>query len=720
MKGEAPLKLLLVEDLPADAELAEMALRRGGFEIDSMRVDTEEGMARALRDFGPDVVVSDYSMPSFDGMSALKLAKSIDPILPFIVLTGSMNEDTAVECMKAGASDYVIKEHMTRLPFAVREALARQRAMIAAVESEKRLRESESRYRAIFEHGNAVKLLLDPEDGSILEVNQAACDFYGWRREDLLRMKISDISTHDESEIKSELSHVARGGKREFLFKHRKADGKVVDVEVITGPILLDGKTRLYSLVHDVSARIAAERERDELASKLGHYLSTSPTVTYSLRIKEGKAIWQWASENIRELLGFSLQEALEPDWWLRNVHASDRMRALGGISKLTFESVFGQEYRFHRKDRSIVWLRDEMRLADSPKGGPEVVGTLTDISARKNVESELSLKSIALEAAANAIVITDREGTIRWVNQAFQGLTGYTREEAVGKNPRILKSDTQDLAFYRSLWETILGGKVWRGEIVNKRKNGELYTEEMTVTPVLDESRSVSGFIAIKNDVTERQLSRERLEASVGEKEVLIREIHHRVKNNMQLITSLLSLSSHRITDPGLSSLLDGISRRIISIAMIHEQFYDSLDMAHIDFVLYLRQLAEGLCGEFDKRPGTVAVASYADTVQLSLEQAIPAGLAAAELVTNSLKHAYPEDGGRGVVQVQLRRLAGIFELSVRDEGVGLPAGFVAEESESLGMVIIQTVAAQLRGKVEYRSRGGTEAILRFPIAAQ
>lgn len=717
MNGEAPLKLLLVEDLPADAELAEMALRRGGFKIDTIRVDTEEGMVRALRDFGPDIVVSDYSMPSFDGMTALKLAKSVDPMLPFIVLTGSMNESTAVDCMKAGASDYVIKEHMTRLPFAVREALARQGAMIAAGESEKRLRESESRYRAIFEHGNAVKLILDPEDGGILEVNQAACDFYGWPRERLLAMKIGDISTQDESEIRRAMSGVARGGKRQFLFRHRKADGSVADVEVFSGPILLDGKTLLFSIIHDVSARIVAERERDKLASRLDHYLSTSPTVTYSLRIKGGKAIWQWASENIRELLGFSLQEALEPDWWLRNVHAADRQRVLGGISKLSFSAVFSQEYRFHRKDRSVVWLRDEMRLVQSP-GEAEVVGTLTDISDRRKVESELSLKSLALEAAANAILITDRDGTIRWINQAFERLTGYVREEAIGRNPRILKSGVQGLAFYSAIWETILGGKNWNGEIVNRKKGGELYTEEMTITPVLDEFRNISGFIAIKNDVSERQHAHERLEASLGEKEVLLREIHHRVMNNMQLITSLLSLSSSKVEDAGQQALLGGIARRILSIAMVHEQFYNSPDMTRIDFVPYVHQLANGISGDLGLSAAAISIVSNAEKVLLNLDQAIPAGLTASELIANALKHAYPAGSPAGEVRVSLRRTRDALELSVRDDGVGLPADFSADRAESLGMILVQTLASQLRGRMDFRSRGGTEAILSFPIA--
>jgi PAS domain S-box-containing protein len=714
--GAKALKVLFVEDLPTDAELAERTLRRGGFEIESRRVDTADAFVAALGKIVPDIVISDYSMPAFDGMSALRIARAMDPSLPFIILTGSMNEETAVECMKAGASDYVIKEHMMRLPFAVREAIERQERMIQSADASQKLRESEERYRALFEDSHAVMLILDPEDASVVEANQTACDFYGWRKEALLGMKMTDFILLGEGELKRNIARVIGGKSHRFMLRHRKADGTIVDVEVYAGPVPLGGKTQLFSIIHDVSAKVAAERERDELASRLDHYLSTSPTVTYSLRIKDGKAQWQWVSENIRALLGFSLEEALEPEWWLRNVHSLDRMRALSGISKLASKGAFGQEYRFHRKDREPVWLRDEMRLVQSERGETEVVGTLTDISARKKVESELSLKSLALEAAANAIVITDREGTIQWVNDAFRRLTGYSRDEATGTNPRVLKSGAHGPDFYRALWDSILSGRVWQGEIVNKRKGGELYTEEMTITPVLDDSRIVKGFIAIKSDVTDSKLSRERIEASLAEKEILLREIHHRINNNMQLITSLLSLSSRRISDASLRDLLEGISRRIVSMALVHEQFYDSPDMAKIDFATYLRHLADGIGGDLGRASGKVSIVADRDAVLLSLEQAIPAGLAADELMTNALKHAYPAATPPGEVRMSLRRVGGDIELSVRDRGIGLPAAFAADEAESLGMILIHTLAEQLRGSIDFRSHGGTEAILRFP----
>ncbi len=123
-----------------------------------------------------------------------------------------------------------------------------------------------------------------------------------------------------------------------------------------------------------------------------------------------------------------------------------------------------------------------------------------------RDIEQHLRLQSAALESAANAVVITDREGRITWVNPAFTRLTGYTAAEAIGKNPRLLKSDRHDAAFYRTLWETILCGRVWRGELVNRRKDGSLYLEEQTITPVLDAGGAISHFIGIKQDISERK----------------------------------------------------------------------------------------------------------------------------------------------------------------------------------------------------------------------
>ena len=140
----------------------------------------------------------------------------------------------------------------------------------------------------------------------------------------------------------------------------------------------------------------------------------------------------------------------------------------------------------------------------------PGYVGAARDTTERKGMEEKLRLQSAALEAAAVGIVITNLEGTILWVNSAFTALTGYAVEEAVGRNPRVLKSGKNDQPFYRDMWNTILAGKVWHGELTNRRKDGTPYDEEMTITPVRDEGGTVRNFIAIKQDVTERKQAEE------------------------------------------------------------------------------------------------------------------------------------------------------------------------------------------------------------------
>ena len=123
-----------------------------------------------------------------------------------------------------------------------------------------------------------------------------------------------------------------------------------------------------------------------------------------------------------------------------------------------------------------------------------------------RHADEESRLLRTALQATANAIVITDTQGRITWVNPAFTRFTGYTPEEVIGKNPRLLKSGQQDPAFYRNLWETVLAGQVWHGELINRRKDGSWYIEEQTITPVRDERGKITHFIAIKQDVTARR----------------------------------------------------------------------------------------------------------------------------------------------------------------------------------------------------------------------
>jgi PAS domain S-box-containing protein len=184
----------------------------------------------------------------------------------------------------------------------------------------------------------------------------------------------------------------------------------------------------------------------------------------------------------------------------------------------------------------------------------------ISNITEHKRAEDELRLVSAALEVADSAIVITDRAGVIQWANLAFTTLTGYTQAEALGKNSSLLKSGKHEPAFYKSLWDTILSGRVWRGEMANRRKNGSVYSEEMTITPVRDGRGEIGHFIAIKQDITERKklqaqlLRTQRLE-SVGR---LASGIAHDLNNLLSPMLLAPQLLRESIQDPDLCSLLD------------------------------------------------------------------------------------------------------------------------------------------------------------------
>lgn len=264
---EKLIKILLVEDLPSDAQLAEYEIAKTLTRYMLKIVETREAFIDALLKFTPDIVISDFQLPSFDGLSALKLTMEYSKITPVIILTGSMNEDTAVDCMKAGASDYVIKEHIKRLGSAILSSLKTRDILIKKIESQKSLQESEEKFRSIFENHSAVKLIIDAESGEIVEANSAAESFYGWSADELKNMKIYQINTLPESDIKQLLEATKNSKNLHFEFVHRKADGTKCDVEVFSSKVKIAGKNYLHSIVHDVSQKKRAE-ERLRLLSR--------------------------------------------------------------------------------------------------------------------------------------------------------------------------------------------------------------------------------------------------------------------------------------------------------------------------------------------------------------------------------------------------------------------------------------------------------------------
>jgi len=220
---------------------------------------------------------------------------------------------------------------------------------------------------------------------------------------------------------------------------------------------------------------------------------------------------------------------------------------------------------------------------------------------------------------------------------------------------------------------------------------------------------------IATIHDITERKQAEETIKASLKEKEVLLREVYHRVKNNLQVIASLLNLQAASLKDPQITAMFRESQNRVKAMALVHEKLYQSQDLANVDFKVYIQNLVLRLLRSYGVLADMIAVNIVVENVSLSLDTAIPCGLLINELVSNVLKHAFPRldrsKDGKGELTIRLRPLGqDTYELIVRDNGIGMPPEADMAHPETFGLKLIAMLAKQLRGTLECRRNGGTE----------
>src|SRR5213593_4305124 len=320
MRAPMTLRILLLEDVPADAALVERHLTKSGLVFVSERVDTRARFEEALRDFAPDIILSDHGLPGFDGAAALQLVKERFPALPVILVTGSLNEERAVAFMKAGAADYILKDHLTRLPEAIRRALLEQRLREEREQAVAALRESEAQYRA-------------------LAVNSAAISHYGYSREEFLALRIEDLRpAEDIPALHRHLATMPADFHAAGTWRHRKKDGTLIEVETSGHGITFAGRRAEQVVINDVTERKRLEEQFRQaqkmeavgrLAAGVAHdfnNLLTAILGTTDLMLedlppgdpdREGLLDIRSASERAavltRQLLTFSRQQVVSP-----------------------------------------------------------------------------------------------------------------------------------------------------------------------------------------------------------------------------------------------------------------------------------------------------------------------------------------------------------------------------------------------------------------------
>jgi two-component sensor histidine kinase len=253
-------------------------------------------------------------------------------------------------------------------------------------------------------------------------------------------------------------------------------------------------------------------------------------------------------------------------------------------------------------------------------------------------------------------------------------------------------------------------------------RKDGTRFFASGVLTAVRDPLGGLQGFVKIMRDVTEHRIAEEKLKQqadllriSVAEKEALLKEVHHRVKNNLQVIVSLLNLQARQIEEERVLALFEETRNRVLAISSIHEQLYKGSSFARIELTTYTRKLVPDLVRFYNLEDRVKVELLGDEKVTLELERAVPFAMLLNELVSNACKHAFPAPR-TGTIRIGIQQDGSRIELTVADTGPGLPSGFDYQQSSSLGLMLVHGMARQLRGTIELRSESGTVVTVIFP----
>ncbi|MBL8499994.1 MAG: PAS domain S-box protein [Nitrosomonas sp.] len=392
----------------------------------------------------------------------------------------------------------------------------------------------------------------------------------------------------------------------------------------------------------------------------------------------------------------------------------------------------YRQAYISESKSRSMGHGRDLYGLHKSGKEFPVEVGlnpvetehdgifvlaAIVDITDRKHAEEMIHL---AVEASPNGMVMTNHEGKIMMVNTTTEALFGYQREELLGQSIEVLIPESHR-AHHPALRSDFIKHPSTRAmghgrDLHGQHKNGKEFPVEVGLNPI----QTPRGVMVLASviDITERKSQEEQLKAALKEKDLLLSEIHHRVKNNLQIIDSLLGMQSDMLNNSAAISVLKESQNRVKSMALIHQVLYQSLDFSRTDFSSFIQSLVDNLSVSYALDTSRIVVNIDTDQeVLLPIDVSIPLGLILNELCTNAMKYAFTESRC-GHIDISLKR-QNLEQLLVciSDDGVGIPDNFDIENTQSLGLQLVQLLSEQISAELTIQRKNPTRFSLIVPL---
>ncbi|MCV2360954.1 PAS domain S-box protein [Paucibacter sp. TC2R-5] len=541
----------------------------------------------------------------------------------------------------------------------------------------------------------------------LLDVNQRYCELSGYTREQLLGRPAQDFDIlADDAESAARIQRVLDQGSAQFETIHRRRDGSEWPVEVsVTLQDSQDGGFVVF--LRDISARHAAAaslRERELFGQAIGENF---PGMLIYL---DHELVTRYANQQALDWFGFgrvqqtSVQEVLGPE---RYAQLEPAFRAALAGEPQQFES------RRKKSDGEVgcFWTQLVPHRIDGKVCGVFVMAT--DIGALRASQVRQRLNDAALTSVSDGIRISDADGRMVAVNAAFVAITGYGEAELLGRSGRMLQGPGTDPQTAADIQAAFLSQSEYAGEILNYRKDGTPFWNALTISPVKDEQGQLTHFVGVSRDVTLRRQADAALQSTLKDKEALLKEVHHRVKNNLQVITSLLRLEAGRSAVADTKTVLQAMQGRIRAMAQLHETLYRSGTFAAVDLGAYLGQVATQAFRAQVLDLAGVRLALDMSALPTSMDQAAAFGLLVNELISNSLKHGFaqPHPMGAGEIKLSLQAVdaaSSLWRLRLADNGPGLADDFEARRQSSLGLQLVGDLCRQVKGALSISSQPG------------
>ena len=505
------IKILFVEDSREDYDLAIEALTNSDFEFEPKLAIEPKEYQRLLIEFNPDIIISDNILQNFNGIEVLDIKNKFNPQIPFIIFTGLMNEKIALEWMRLGVNDYVLKEHVKRLALSIITSIEISKIKAQKTIAENSLIESEARFRILTESTTSA-IFINQE--YFIYANRAAQELTGFSLDEIIKMKFWEFVHPDFQRLAKERD-IARRNRKDILNRYEM---KIIRKDKHERWIDLTAATINYAGTNSVivTAFDITERKLDEITLRESEerYRDSFENAVIGKTIINAQGKFLKVNKSFTKLIEYSENELLEMNFG-DITHPDDLIKSWNSGNLLISgkETNVSFEKRYIKKGGDIVWVIISFFVHTKVKDKPfSFASDIIDITERKYAVEELRKLTRAVEQSPNSVIITNVEGNIEYINPTFTKVTGYLFEELKGKNPRIFQSGLTSKETYKSMWLTITSGEIWQGEIQNKKKNGDIFWESMTISGIKDNNGIITHFLAVKENISEKKHANEEI----------------------------------------------------------------------------------------------------------------------------------------------------------------------------------------------------------------